>query len=614
MIARIARATILLMILLAAGCGGDGLLFPTRKEVSELEIKTLESGTILFEGETLPLEIVTEDREDHKTVDVSMTVSTLSGVKVWESRLPSSPVNEPLPPILLPGMKEGQYKLELSVSTSGGEPQKKTVVFFRAGYALRIAGIKSFPAGITVSSPVLLKADIEAPAAADPYLRWTWRGKSIGEGFTSKGTKDILWSVPEEEGVYTVTLEAFPTEPAAVADVTYKSSVAMSADIYVTAGKPLVLFELPGETSYYALYHFRADYRDSGTAEKKTAKTEGQPVGTPEIVATEYGFGYRLHDGAGIRFPWAILPADAGVKRPFTLSLSVRLESAEDAAGILHAGNADGTLSVDIDILKNPLSPQLAVSSAGASILEVPSNAVLENDRRYLLSITITPLASGGFAAQWFVDGKQTAAAESKTPFPEVKEDFAAVLGGKAFKGTVDELGVYVRDEKGKDSPDSSLFRREAQRTFGESLLLAEGFDGTVLPQGFSVDIGSQKPVLGSLILAPGSSLTLPALKTGTAGLDMEIALGSAAPKEVLLSVRYKGEEDAALETAVPSDGGIEFGLRDGVLTFKGADGTDRALKLSAAKKTDVVLTLTNPKEPKTPLSVESILSVRPKE
>jgi hypothetical protein len=614
MISKIARAAALALMLLMAGCGSETFLFPMRKEISDFEIKTFESGKVLFPGDGLPIEITTADSQKDKSMDLLIAVFTSLGAKVWESRLTAMVVNEPLPTVQLPDLKPGQYRLELSLSSSGTELNKKTVVFFSSGQTLRITGIKSFPAGITVSSSVLLKADLEAPVDADPYLRWSWRGKTIAEGSAAKGFRSILWSAPAEEGIYTVTLELFPIAPMGVADIPYRSSLSMSTDIYVSTGKTLVPIELGPDGSYYALYHFRADLLESGTAEKKTVKTDAAPLGAAEIVATDYGFGYRLHDGAGILIPWSVFPA--GAKRPFTVSLSVRLEASDGGMRLLHIENRDGSISFSLDTDAS-LSPHLVISIPGSSLV-VPSDAVMEKDKRHLLSVSIVPIAESGFSVQWFVDGEQTAQAAASFPFPELKDDGKAVIGGDAgFKGTVDEFGVYIKDEKGKDSPDPSLYRKEAERTRGDALVLAEGFDGVSLPPGFAVR-GTETPalpVLGSLSIAPATTLELPPVKIGDAGIDAGIRLGEGSAQEAVLAIRFKGEDETALETRISARGGsIEFSIKDGRISFDGPDGT-QILRIAVPKKpTDVVFSLTNPKETKTRLVIESILAVKQKE
>ena len=617
MTAKVTRAVAFLLLILTAGCGSDTFLFPMRKDVSDLEIKTLASGRVLFPGEGLPVEIVAEDSERNRSLDLLITVFTPQGAKVWENRLTAAVTNEPLPAVQLPDLQTGQYRLELSLSSAGSEVQKKSVVFFASKEKLRIAGIKSFPAGITVSSTVLLKAEIEAPAAVDPYLRWSWRGKTIADGFAGKGFKNILWSAPGDEGVYTIALEVFPTIPIDVADIPFKSSLTMSTDIYVSAGKTLLPLELGPDASYYALYHFRAGLQESGAAEKKPARIDAVSIGAPEVVATDYGFGYRLNGGAGILIPGPVLPPGAGTKKPFTVNLSVRLEASAGGVRLLHIASEDGGLSFAFRTAEETMIPELVVSIPDNPAFTVSSDALMEKDKRHLLSVSVVPLADGGFSVQWFIDGEQTAHALASFPFPQLSDGNTVIGGTDEFTGTVDEFGVYTRDEKGKDSPDPALYRREAERTGGESVVLAEGFDGISLASGFAAR-GSDSPVapvLGTLSLPPAVSLELPPLKTGDAAIDFEIGLDGTSAQEAVLTLRYKGEEQNGLETRISARGGsIQFSLQKDRLSFDGPDGAKRFAIAAPEKPEDLIVTITNPNGAKSPLRIDELLAARQKE
>ena len=63
---------------------------------------------------------------------------------------------------------------------------------------------------ITTTASVMLKAELDIPAGADPYLRWSWKGKVLAKGTLGNGFGQILWVAPSDQGVYTITLELFP--------------------------------------------------------------------------------------------------------------------------------------------------------------------------------------------------------------------------------------------------------------------------------------------------------------------------------------------------------------------------------------------------------------------
>ena len=122
-----------------------------------------------------------------------------AGDSVWHSRTTAS-LNEQSPITLPQGLAEGLYRLDLVLYSGGEVVQKKSISFFVAREGWRIAGIRSFPPVITSGARVMLKAELETPDAANPYLRWTWKGKVIQSGMLSAGLGQILWDVPGEGG------------------------------------------------------------------------------------------------------------------------------------------------------------------------------------------------------------------------------------------------------------------------------------------------------------------------------------------------------------------------------------------------------------------------------
>src|SRR5208283_1201078 len=88
-------------------------------------------------------------------------------------------------------------------------------------------------------------------------------------------------------------------------------------------------------------------------------------------------------------------------------------------------------------------------------------------------------------------------------------------IGGPGgFKGTVDEFGIYYRDASNRPSPDPDLYLRAQSVKYGNSLLLADGFDGLYLSHGIALE-GNGTESAGSVSLPAGAGLDLPALSTG---------------------------------------------------------------------------------------------------
>ena len=293
-----------LFALALLSCGGDGLsLFP-RSDASELTIAGPEDGAVYTSTQPLALQIGTSDPAGHPDLEVLVTLLDRAGLTVWEQRLTGPAPNEDLG-LQLPDLDAGRYQLTVTVFQDGEQVEQRTTTIFSTRERPRIAGIASFPPLITASSPVLLSAEIAADT--DPWLRWTWRGKTIAEGSASSGTAAVLWKAPADAGVYTVTLEIFPAAPPAGAGFSFRSPIAMSTDIYVSASGTAVRDELGPAASYLSLFHLQADFADAAAA-ARDLKRAGTPIGSPTVVPVGEGFGYRLDSGDGFQVPWPMLP------------------------------------------------------------------------------------------------------------------------------------------------------------------------------------------------------------------------------------------------------------------------------------------------------------------
>ncbi len=610
---RIARGAIGLSILLLVACGNESFLLPGRKDVSDFEIKSATDGLVVLPGDTIPLSIAASDGSKTKDLEVQVVLYSTANTKAWDTRLTVPALNEPLPPLKPSGLAPGQYRMEITLLSSGDELTKKTSMVFFSGAQMGIMGIKSFPAVITPASAVLLDSQLSSGTDANPFLRWKWKSQVIASGYYDDGYGEVLWIAPSDEGVYTISLELFPTAPTADA-AQIKSSLILSADIYVSAAAKAAAWEMGPRDSYYALYRLQANLKNTGNAVKRAESTEGTLVGSPRIIPTLEGFGYRLAKGDGISLPWIVIPA-AGDPAPFSVSLGLRLEADPGDARVLTVTSADGESRFLISISNN--TPVLTVSTADKEVT-VASSTVLKKDQRHMISLSLTPRKAGGWTVQWFLDGIQTDAVKSDFSLMGFKDGGTTLIGGTdGFTGTVDCFGVFCKDARGTASPDPGLFARAALQEYREALVLAEGFDGTALPDGFTGD----KAVLdsGLLTIPAGSTLSLPPLTLGSEGIDADVTVsGTPAPRAAVLIVSRKDDPDAAplasAEIAV-QNGVLSFGLKDKSLAYTGADGKKNVkLQLPLGDEETLVFSLQPSAGAAAPLVLDRILILKEKE
>ncbi len=613
MIRTLARnAFVLPLIALVVSCGDQSLFISPKTGAADLQITSATDGQVFGSGKTVPLMISAQDTTKGRDVEIDVTVATAAGESVWHSRTTAA-LNEQSPITLPANLAAGLYRLDLVLYSAGEVVQKKSVSFFVAQEGWKITGIRSFPPVITSGATVMLKAELDIPSAANPYLRWTWKGKVIQKGLLSAGLGQILWDVPGEGGVYTVTLELFPSAPSAGLDFSFTSSLSLSTDIIVSGGPGLVRGRLGPASSFHSLLQLQASLADAGAGAKKAGKITALPIGSPEVVSLENGFGYRLDGSTGIRIPWLALPSEAGNLRPFTISLGVSFEETGSANHIVTAAMSDGSFSLVIAMNPETAAPEARISSGGAPSLLIPwGGPVITPKQRVLLSLSIVP-QQAGLAAQWFLDGVQVSRMGAQYAVAGLKQDGSITIGGEqGFKGVVDEFGVYTQDSAGRPSTDPDLYARAQAGLYGSRLVLADGFDGLAVTNGFSIG-GKAQLVGGAVDLAAGARLSLPPIRTGQA-IAVTAGLSSSSGRSAILLLQWEGSSQPAAAVPLTADSqGLMFRIAsDGLSVAIPSTEGEKSVKIPAPEGTGASLlaSLENPPDAKSDLVIESVLAL----
>lgn len=600
------------LVLFLASCGDQSLFMSPKSGTTDLQIVSASDGQVYSGGRTVPLMVSSPDTSTSRDVEIEVTLSSAAGDNLYHNRSAAA-LNEQTPISLPAGLASGQYRLDLVLYSGGEVVQKKTVSIFVAPDGWKIDGIRSFPPVITSASTVMLKAELEVPADANPYLRWTWKGKVIRKGMLSAGLGQILWDVPGEGGVYTITLELFPSAPAAGTDFSFTSSMSLSTDIVVSS-QARVRGRLGPATSFLTLLPLQGSLADTGYGARKLGKTAAQAVGSPELVSMDNVFGYRLDGSSGIRVPWLAIPSDgAGALRPFTVSVGASFDDPNAAGSIVNASSADGSFSLVIDMGHPASAPEARLTAAGAPPLVVPwGGPPIAAKQRVLLSFSVAPVASG-LLTQWFLDGVQVSSLVVRAAVTGVRPDGSITIGGdQGFAGVVDEFGVYATDPAGRPATDPFLFSREQEATYGTRLAFADGFDGIALYNGFGIEGGGQLAA-GAVDLGPGSRLVLPALKPGDAlTVSATLSAGSGRSASVLV-LADAGAQPAAVVPVTVGAAGLSFRVApDGrLLTVSAADG-EKAVSVSAPGAGGLVVKIADPADAKSNLVIESVLALKP--
>ena len=598
---------------LLVSCGDQGLFMALKTDTNDMQIKSVADGQILAAGAAVPLSIASQD-SSKKDVEIEVTLTSAAGDNVWHNRAAAA-LNEPIPVTLPSDLPSGMYRLDLVLYSAGEVVQKKSSSFFVAADGWKITGIKSFPPVITTTASVMLKAELAVPTGTDPYLRWSWKGKVLAKGTLANGFGQILWVAPSDQGVYTITLELFPSSPAPGTDFAFTSTLLLSTDIFVTGGRTSASDDLGPDTSYLSLLHLQANLADSGFGAKKAGKTQAVAVGTPQVVPLEEGFGYKLDGSSGIQVPWLALPVDGGALRPFTISVGVTFEDLAHAGSLVTASSTDGAFTLSLAMNPSNHTPQATIG-AGPSAVVIPwAGPPLVQGQRYLLSLSVVP-QGGTLTTQWFLDGNQVSTSSSNAAFSVPRSDGTITVGGQnGFKGVVDEFGVFFRDAQERPSPDPGLYFRAMAVAHGKDLVLADGFDGLFVSTGYSLE-GGGSLAAGSLTLPPGAVLDLPPFKVGGANITATVGISPDSGRSATIDMEWEGSSQPGAQfqlTNIDSSGMTFRVASDGQTATFSTTGGDKTLTLPPPPQagTSLQVKIGNTGSSRTPLILTNLLVVQ---
>jgi hypothetical protein len=599
-----------------AACGNQSLFLSSKSDSTEIQISSANDGQVFAAGKSLPLLISGQDAAKNGTLEIDVTLTSSAGQSVWHQRTAAT-LNEQSGIVLPADLAPGLYRLDLVLYSGGEIVQKKSASFFVAKDGWRITGIRSFPPVITTAATVMLKAELDIPTGSDAYLRWSWKGKVIARGMLGSGFGQILWIVPADSGVYTITLELFPSAPPAGSDYPFTSSLALSTDVVVSKVAASAMNDLGPDSSYLSLLRLQASLADTGTGEKKAGKAKTSALGTPDIVSLENKFGYRFDGSSGIQLSWLALPLQSGSLKPFTISLGVSLDDPGTAKSLISAAASDASLGIDIEMDPHAGGPRARITGNGSAPIVIPwSGPALVAKQRYLISLSIVPQTEF-LAAQWFLDGTQVGMASVRYQPLDIRQEGSLTIGGpNGFAGVVDEFGVYTQDPAGRSSIDPGLYARAQALAYGSSLVAADGFDGIFIPDGYMLN-GKGQLAGGSLSLQPGARLVLPSITTGDSAISINADLSRDSARAATLILSWEGSSTAALTVTLAADTtGLQFRIGPkGVAVIVPAGGSEKTFAVPAAEiqGANLLAAIENPQDAKSALVIDQVLAIKVK-
>ena len=202
---------ILLSFLWLASCSDMAMFAPSVSKTVGIDVLSLSEGDFV-DGE-VPIDFIiqTEERSaDPELLEITLFTSSEQGIEqsVWSTSI-SSPLTDEALELLLPDLESGHYTVVFSVLDEEGGREEERISFFyvRGEYAIR--GVNSYPPTTMVGHQTVLEADLQYPAEANPYVRWSQEGTVLAKGSVAEGYQKITWPAPEEALALSLVRTAF---------------------------------------------------------------------------------------------------------------------------------------------------------------------------------------------------------------------------------------------------------------------------------------------------------------------------------------------------------------------------------------------------------------------
>ena len=550
-------------LLVFFSCGQGSIFLGQVDDPAQVDVITIVEGSVLPAGSDIPLLI---DRDsvfagDESTPD-SLTIELLDAedVVLAEQVYDSVDDAEELPPVQLPDVEDGFYKLRTTYR-DGDEPVSvETVLFYVSDDTYTIDGLTSYPASSIPEADGLLSVTLAIPDDADPVLVWMINGEVIVEGPLSETTDTIAVLAPAEQGVFPVQVDLYPEIPEGYTTETVPAAASYSAELFVSSDPAPARFDLLPQSNYFALYHLRGTFADDGVRSAWFPGTDFtlQPIGDVMLAADNGAFGYLVDTESELVARGSAWPVRDGAYSPVSISMRLaidepgRLIEIQDETGELLDLVADG-------------DGHLLISVHGAQTIrtQVP---VMDTADAQTVTISIVPDVGLAEVAV-FQDGVFVTSERIPTEWRVPPEDIVAgpegwslapgltTIGGEGLVALFDEIGVYFRDAENTPAANAALLLERLQAEFGDALVYSEQFTSQ----------GEDDEIVDGTALIADDQLSLPGFdlqdESMVIGLEMEAPEGAvllvedSVTSEVLAEIPVQTVERALLTLQLDHSG-----------------------------------------------------------
>ncbi|MCF7929087.1 MAG: hypothetical protein K9L68_09565 [Spirochaetales bacterium] len=502
--------------LLLSSCGQEAGLFPESGDARAVDVRTIDEGSYLSGGETIDISLETLDEQEFPD-RMEVRLVDLYGTEYAEPEVyGETEINRNTAvQYTLPQLESGRYRLEVTVLSGEKLLAEKEVDFFYEEGPFSIHSIDSYPPVIPPGATAILRAEVSSPDDANPYLRWSAGGEVVGEGLLADGLDALQWQAPKEKGAYSIRLDVYP-EPPAAGGYSFSSGLYTTVDVFVSDPKKPARYDLVPEQSYSYLYHFRGNYRNSGT---KGEEGDLSVIGSPSLSLDSSAFGFQLTGSDGFTLEDASLPVNKGKLQPFSLEFRYLLDPGQKARRLFSLDGAASGMGLEIRIddagaYRAVLSVDNETAESTCSYGRVPEL------RATSLILSVVP-EDQGFTLLWYVDDSFVSSDRIEISPPAFGSGGQAgkaslVIGGSdGFSGILDEFGVFTTDQEGRASVRTGMFREKSRARYGDGYIFAEGFEGSHLPSSIGELEGTAGMEESALILGSGNSVELSEFSLG---------------------------------------------------------------------------------------------------
>jgi hypothetical protein len=225
-------------------------------------------------------------------------------------------------PVLVPAeITQGPYLLRVELYGEADRVYEKELEVFISSEVLSIGSIQVSPASVEPEAVAVLRAQLELSGSLDPYLVWTYDGETLDEGLLSAGHGNALWKAPADEGVYSVSVDAYPYPPPSGIHFDFAGK-RLSARVVVRAPSNDPSNPFLPQSDFYAQFRFNGSLADTGT---RAFKAPVETTGSPGIFVYGAGYGVRFDASSSLSSAEYLLPVKAGALQPFSLMSRILL-------------------------------------------------------------------------------------------------------------------------------------------------------------------------------------------------------------------------------------------------------------------------------------------------